>query len=930
MRNLKFAVCLLFMCFAAGFWFSKPQHSEARITTIPTTLAAPTGMEASTNDYVTKVGLHWDTIRDATIYRVYRNTVNDSSGSSDVGTTAANYFFDTSALAGTTYWYWVRAENGSDTSPISAGVTGRRAVGEIRAGSIQPLDPPFAPAGNPMTAAKAYLGKTLFWDEQLSSTRTVACGTCHRPAEGGSDPRTSTTDPLTSNPGPDGAFGTADDIFASPGVIENNSDGIYASTTPFGLNVQVTPRKAPSYLNAGYAHSGLFWDGRASTEFRDQITNAVLLPNLASLESQSAGPPVASAEMAHTGRNWTQVADRIANVKPLALATNLPTGLKNWIGDRTYAQLFNEVYGTPDVTPSRISMAIATHERTLFSDRAPIDRWAAQIEELSAQEDRGRILYENLSCNICHGGNALSDQNFHNIGVRPVAEDLGRGAVTGSSDDNGRFKSPTMRNVELHGPYMHNGRFNTLEEVIEFYNRGGDFDAPNIDHSLIRQLNMTPDEKADLLSFLKRPLTDPRVANELPPFDRPKLFTESGRAPSINGSGRSGSGGVTPDAIAISPPMIGNPQFTVAIRQGLGGAQAVLSIGDIDPGVGASIPTSGSFAYRTLTLNGSGNGTGYGSTVISIPDQQNLIGRTFYGRWYITDASAANGFSVSKLITFRIFGPNGSVRHVKADFDGDGRTDVSTYRGSTQGWYILNSGSPTPTLGSFGLASDIKTPADYDGDGKTDIAVYRSGTWYMLLSGSGFSAFSFGLSTDIPQPADYDGDGKADFAVFRPSTGVWYLMQSTAGFAGYGFGTNGDKPVAADYDGDGKTDLAVYRNGTWYIQQTTAGFFGFAFGTASDRPVPADYDGDGKADVSVFRPSNGMWYSWRSQSQSFVSGQFGISTDQPAPGDYDGDGKADLAVFRDGTWYLQQTTSGFAAVNFGLSGDVPIPGVYVP
>ena len=72
---------------------------------------------------------------------------------------------------------------------------------------------------------------------------------------------------------------------------------------------------------------------------------------------------------------------------------------------------------------------------------------------------------------------------------------------------------------------MHNGRFQTLEEVVEFYNRGGDFDAPNVDHGNIRPLNLSPEEKASLVAFMKRPLTDERVRNELPPFDKPKLYS---------------------------------------------------------------------------------------------------------------------------------------------------------------------------------------------------------------------------------------------------------------------------------------------------------------------------------------------------------------------------------------------------------------------
>src|SRR5436189_4803520 len=128
-------------------------------------------------------------------------------------------------------------------------------------------------------------------------------------------------------------------------------------------------RKAPSYLNASYsAPNGIFWDGRALDAFHDPLTNTVLLPEAAALESQATFPPVASSEMGHLDRDWTQVAARIQASKPLALATNIPPGLAAWIGNRTYPELFEDAFGTLDVTPARIAMAIATHERTLFSD----------------------------------------------------------------------------------------------------------------------------------------------------------------------------------------------------------------------------------------------------------------------------------------------------------------------------------------------------------------------------------------------------------------------------------------------------------------------------------------------------------------------------------------------------------------------------------
>src|SRR5437762_12173372 len=152
-----------------------------------TSLTAPAEVTASDNSYVTKVGISWDTVRGATLYRIFRNQTNNSATASAIGTTAEGTFFDTTATSGQTFFYWVRAENGSTVSGVSAPDTGVRANGVIN--GLPPLNPPPQPAGNTVTAAKAFLGKTLFWDEQLSSTQTVACGTCHFSSNGGSDAR---------------------------------------------------------------------------------------------------------------------------------------------------------------------------------------------------------------------------------------------------------------------------------------------------------------------------------------------------------------------------------------------------------------------------------------------------------------------------------------------------------------------------------------------------------------------------------------------------------------------------------------------------------------------------------------------------------------------------------------------------------------------
>jgi cytochrome c peroxidase len=520
----------------------------------------------------------------------------------------------------------------------------------------QPLQAPPQPVGNPLTPAKANLGKVLFWEEQISSPRTVSCGTCHRPADGGSDPRSISGDNRSLHPGADGIFSTIDDVVGSPGVPLNDADGRYAWEASFGIRPQVTGRRGMPVVNAAYP-AELFWDGRAAGEFRDPLTNAVVLPTSAALESQVLGPPPNTTEMGHVGRDWNDVAARIAAARPLALSPSIPAALTEWIDERDYPALFNEAFGSPDVTPARIAMAIASYERTQWSGQTPFDAFlGGNPAALTQAERRGEQVFRQVGCARCHGGNLLTDNQFHNTGVRPADEDQGRFVVTGRNGDRARFRTPTLRNVELRAPYFHNGRFATLESVVEFYDRGGDVDAPNKDDRIV-PLGLTAQQKADLLAFLRRPLTDPRVAAEQPPFDRPMLYTESDRVPQITGEGVAGTGGNAPMVMAIEPPLAGNPSFTVAVAGGAPGAQAMLVIDTTDPGIVANLPLKPAFAATTMTLEDDGTGRGYGSTSMAIPaTDPAMIGTEYYGRWYIADAGAPGGTAVSPAFRMTIFG----------------------------------------------------------------------------------------------------------------------------------------------------------------------------------------------------------------------------------------------------------------------------------
>lgn len=552
------------------------------------------------------------------------------------------------------------------------------------------LLPPPAPAGNPVTPAKTNLGKVLFWDEQLSSTRTVACGTCHIMADGGADPR-SLGGPLAIHPGLDGVFGGPDDVFGSPGVPVSNADGTYSFDTTFGLADQVTGRRASPAVNGGYPDD-LFWDGRAGSEFVDPVSQAVILADGAALETQSLEPLTSVIEMAHTGRTVEDVLVRIGESTPLAIAAHVPSPLVEWIDGRSYGELFEEAFGDAQITAPRVAFAIATYERTLNTNQTPFDTFLATNGGLTDQERAGRSVFLSSSCDRCHSLEIMSDHEFHYTGVRPPGEDAGRFDVTGVESDRAKMRTPSLRNVDLRAPYMRNGRFETLEAVVDFYDRGGDFDAPNKD-PLVRELNLTAQEKADLVAFLRRPLTDPRLRDELPPFDRPTLYTESSQVPVLEGMGVASAGGLVPRPVAIEPPISGNPSFTVAVfdidgaalraatelaasasaaqgTEGLPTPQALLVIDSEDPGT--TTPTSGELVFRSVDLLEDGTGDYYASSSIALPADRVSIGTEWVGRWYVEGIGTGGGPAVSRAFRFGIFEPFGTGILFIGDFETGG------------------------------------------------------------------------------------------------------------------------------------------------------------------------------------------------------------------------------------------------------------------
>jgi cytochrome c peroxidase len=389
------------------------------------------------------------------------------------------------------------------------------------------------PVENPDSPAKAILGKILFWEEQLSSDDTVACGTCHQAAAGGSDPRASSS--ASRHPGPDEELGTPDDIHGSLGMarcrVEGDAGTIeYIEDAVFGFDRQVTRRKAPTYLDAMFAPN-IFWDGRATSAFVDPDTGLVAIAAGGALESQVVGPPLNDAEMACEGRTWPEIHAKLASVVPLALASEIPVDMAAALaGGKSYSDLFEEAFGTPEITTRRIAFALATHERHLTSDQTPWDQWNAGNEAaMTPEEVHGFEAFMGPGrCAVCHPPPLFTNSDFHNLGFIDSSFDLGRQNVTGEAADRGRMKTPSLRNVGLReeGGLLHNGAIHgvSLNAVLAAYEL-----PPNADSNRdpeMTLLALTAAEKANMITFMRVALTDPRVRDQVSPFDRPKLGSE--------------------------------------------------------------------------------------------------------------------------------------------------------------------------------------------------------------------------------------------------------------------------------------------------------------------------------------------------------------------------------------------------------------------
>jgi cytochrome c peroxidase len=239
-----------------------------------------------------------------------------------------------------------------------------------------------------------------------------------------------------------------------------------------GVDGKAGKRNVPGLINVGHSGS-LFWDGRAAT-----------------LEAQALAVLDNPAEM---------------DSRPTGLAAKLN-------GIEAYRKQFTDSFAGP-ATPERIAMALAAYERSLVSDDTPFDRYLrGDRKALPEAALRGmRLFFGRARCSICHKGPNLSDDRFHNIGTADGTDDVGRRAVTKKEKDHGAFRTPQLREVGLTAPYMHDGRFKTLAEVVRHYNFGGVTDAENEHRDPeLSVLYLSGEEADDLVAFLAEGLTTPK------------------------------------------------------------------------------------------------------------------------------------------------------------------------------------------------------------------------------------------------------------------------------------------------------------------------------------------------------------------------------------------------------------------------------------
>jgi len=311
------------------------------------------------------------------------------------------------------------------------------------------------PANNPITDNGATLGRVLFYDKNLSLNNTISCASCHKQANAFSDPVAKSA----------------------------------------GFNGGLTGRNSMTLINAKYYPNGsFFWDQRAAT-----------------LEDQTLIPIQDLVEM---GMTLPQLEVKLRNIA-------------------YYPPLFSKAFGDNTITSNRIALAISQFIRSIVSFQSKYDAGRstyppapapppnATFPNFTAQENRGKEIFlsPQNACAACHGSETFTAPQEKNNGLDMATVDRGFGAVANNTALDATFKVTTLRNVELTAPYMHDGRFATLEQVVEHYNSGVR-NHPNLSPQLRlpngqpRQLNLTIQDKAALVAFLKT-LTDTNLTTDV-------------------------------------------------------------------------------------------------------------------------------------------------------------------------------------------------------------------------------------------------------------------------------------------------------------------------------------------------------------------------------------------------------------------------------
>ncbi len=331
------------------------------------------------------------------------------------------------------------------------------------------------PDDNPMTAAKIELGRHLFFDKNLSVDNSTSCGSCHQVANGFSD------------------------IFP----------------TSRGMQGQHGTRNAPALANIAY-NTAFTWDGRFKSleeHAPGPIFNSVEMGNNFSTTPQDTVP---SGYNSGPGPNDTNFLFKRLNNRPES------------IQHKTYADLFIAAWGDSKISMDRIAKSIATFERTFISTQSTFDAFNNGDQtayKYNPEALRGLQLFTDVNganCVSCHSGYNFTDQKFHDngIGINQTG-DKGRGdIVTNDPTLVGKFKTPSLRNVALTAPYMHDGRFATLDQVLASYNKGGVHPTSNTDPQ-IKPLNLSDQDIANIIEFLKTLTDNNFVADKAGKFTNP-------------------------------------------------------------------------------------------------------------------------------------------------------------------------------------------------------------------------------------------------------------------------------------------------------------------------------------------------------------------------------------------------------------------------